>query len=575
MNTLLRHQSDAAPTTCLAVELPVMAYPDIHALQLEMVAARHDGPLDRDGVLLLEHRPVFTIGRHGDTAHLIVDSHFLAEREIPVVRVERGGQITFHGPGQLVAYPVIDLKAAGTSIKAHMNHLEEVMIRTAADFNVRAVRNPINPGIWVGGRKLGSIGVAVRHGIAFHGLALNVNLDLAPFTWINPCGLEGIRMTSLEIETRAPVSMETVRMRMWRHLVEVVGIHPEFIGLSDLRGRLVKRAGRPVSRSASAPLCLSDSQVKDRPVQPVKREHNRNKTSATRTGKPEWLRRRLPSGPAHERVRNLIRTQGLHTVCQQARCPNQFECFSRQTATFLILGDRCTRNCRFCNVLPGPKQLPDPDEPRRVAAAARKLKLKYVVITSVTRDDVPDGGAALFAETIHQIRRAIDDVRVEVLIPDFQGDPDALATVLDARPDVLNHNIETVPRLYAIARPQAEYDRSLTLLRRVADHPTGIPPKSGLMLGLGESNPEIRECLGDLLTAGCRLLTLGQYLQPTREHIPVARYVPPEEFDIWKKTALEMGFSHVASGPFVRSSYHAKELFSETPSVQCASGQKP
>ena len=523
-------------------------YSDIHALQVEIVAARHDGTLRQDVILLQEHQPVFTIGRHGDMSHLMISKDFLDERGISVIRVERGGEITYHGPGQLVAYLIIDLKAAGTSVKAHMNTLEEVMIRTAGDFGVNATRRPINPGIWVDNRKLGSIGVAVRHGIAFHGLALNVNTDLAPFSWINPCGLENVGMTSIEKEISAPVSMTTARRRMWYHITSTTGIHPEFISLSDLESRLVVPA---------------ENQEKDPPVHPAGRKHVENNIPAIRTGKPKWLRRRLPSGPAHEKVRNLIRTQGLHTVCQQARCPNQFECFSQQTATFLILGDRCTRDCRFCNVLPGPGQLPDPDEPRRVAEAARKLNLEYVVITSVTRDDVPDGGAALFAETIHRIRQAIDGVRVEVLIPDFQGNPDALETVLNARPDVLNHNIETVPRLYGTARPQAEYGRSLALLERVAAHPSGIPPKSGLMLGLGESDPEIHDCLKDLLTAGCRLLTLGQYLQPTRGHIPVSRFVTPEEFDTWKKTALEMGFSHVASGPFVRSSYHAKELFSK------------
>ena len=548
------------PQKYLAVEIPMAAYEDIHTLQLRIVAARHNGSLHSDVVLLLEHTPVFTIGRHGDVSHLVVSEDFLSEKKIPVIRVERGGEITYHGPGQIVAYPILDLKKNGRSVKAYVGALEKAMLRTAGDLGVTATRNPVNPGIWVNNRKMGSIGVAIRHGITFHGLALNVNLDLAPFTWINPCGLEGVQMTSLEKETGSPVSVAFARQRMWHHLAELAGTDPDFVGLADLEARLPKP-------SSAAPLI-------NHPNRPVQKKSSGNSQPARRTAKPRWLRRHLPSGPEHEKVRNLIHTQGLHTVCQQARCPNQFECFSQQTATFLILGDRCTRNCRFCNVLPGPEQLPDPDEPRRVAEAARKLNLKYVVITSVTRDDIPDGGAALFAETIYQIRQAIDGVQVEVLIPDFQGDPDALATVLEACPDVLNHNIETVPRLYGIARPQAEYRRSLTLLRRVADHPAGIPPKSGIMLGLGESNPEIQECLEDLLTAGCRLLTLGQYLQPTRNHIPVARYVPPKEFDTWKKKALEMGFSHVASGPFVRSSYHARELFLETPGMQCASNQK-
>jgi lipoyl synthase len=276
--------------------------------------------------------------------------------------------------------------------------------------------------------------------------------------------------------------------------------------------------------------------------------------------KPHWLKKRLPTGPEFEKVKGLIDRDRLHTVCQEAKCPNIWECFSQQTATFLIMGSRCTRNCGFCSVEQGPLESPDPAEPARVAAAARRMGLKYVVITSVTRDDLADGGAIFFAKTIDEIHRQIPDALVEVLIPDFQGDAEALRKVLDARPDVLNHNIETVPRLYPRVRPQADYRRSLQLLRRVQKYDPCLPTKSGLMLGLGESSAEIRSTLKDLRDAHCRILTLGQYLQPSKAHLPVKRFVPPAEFESWEKTALKMGFSRVASGPFVRSSYHAKEL---------------
>ena len=277
--------------------------------------------------------------------------------------------------------------------------------------------------------------------------------------------------------------------------------------------------------------------------------------------KPRWLSRRLPSAPEYEEVRSLIRKGRLHTVCEEAKCPNQFECFSQRTATFLILGSRCTRNCRFCNVEHGPTAPPDPEEPRRVAEAAERMGLRYVVVTSVTRDDLPDGGAGFFAETITEVRRRLPGARVEVLIPDFEGNRDALKTVLDARPHVLNHNVETVPRLYGQVRPQAIYERSLSLLRRVVAIAPGIPTKSGIMLGLGETEGEVRETLGDLRRVACKFLTIGQYLQPSRRHLPVERFVPPEEFDAWRETALAMGFTEVASGPFVRSSYHAKDLY--------------
>jgi lipoyl synthase len=284
-----------------------------------------------------------------------------------------------------------------------------------------------------------------------------------------------------------------------------------------------------------------------------------SKTLSTR--KPDWLKRRLPTGGTFDQVRALIEAGKLHTVCQEAKCPNIWECYSHRTATFLIMGERCTRNCRFCSVSPGLPEPLDPDEPGRVAEAVERMGLKYVVVTSVTRDDLPDGGAAHFGATIGAIRQRVPEAEIEVLIPDFQGDPAALATVLDARPNVLNHNIETVPRLYPTVRPQADYRRSLELLRRSQEMAPSIPTKSGLMLGLGEAPQELRQTLFDLHAAGCRILTLGQYLQPTPEHLPVEAYVPPDDFENWRRAALEMGFSEVASAPFVRSSYHARESF--------------
>ena len=279
--------------------------------------------------------------------------------------------------------------------------------------------------------------------------------------------------------------------------------------------------------------------------------------------KPKWLRRRLPTGSAYEKIKGMISDDRLHTVCQEAKCPNMWECFSQKTATFLIMGSRCTRNCRFCSVLPGPLEPPDPAEPVRVADMAHQMGLKYVVVTSVTRDDLSDGGASLFALTITAIRRKMTDACVEVLIPDFQGNRDALHTVLKARPDVLNHNIETVPRLYPRVRPEAEYQRSLDIIQWAHEYDSTLPTKSGLMLGLGEEDAEVENTLKDLQSAGCRILTLGQYLQPSKDHLPVERFIPPEEFETWRKKAIKIGFTEVACGPFVRSSYHAKELYQE------------
>lgn len=277
--------------------------------------------------------------------------------------------------------------------------------------------------------------------------------------------------------------------------------------------------------------------------------------------KPPWLKRRIPAGATYQKVRDTLKRGRLHTVCEAALCPNLGECFSSGTATFMILGDYCTRNCRFCAVRQGPISPPDPAEPARVAGAVQDLGLEYVVITSVTRDDVPDGGASIFAETIRAIRKKAPRAEIEVLIPDFQGDWHALALVIEARPDVLNHNIETVPRLYPTVRPQAVYRRSLDLLREARKIDPAMRTKSGLMLGLGEGADELKETFRDLLDVDCGMLTLGQYLRPSKDHLPIDRYVPPEEFDQWRLIALDMGFREVASGPFVRSSYHAKELY--------------
>ena len=278
--------------------------------------------------------------------------------------------------------------------------------------------------------------------------------------------------------------------------------------------------------------------------------------------KPSWLKKNLPKGGDYQRVRNLISNSGLHTVCQEANCPNMFECFSKNTSTFMILGANCTRNCRFCNVSFAPALPLDSDEPMRVAKAALDLNLKYVVVTSVTRDDLEDGGASHFADTIKAIKTTLpDDPKVEVLIPDFQGNVKALKIVVCANPDVLNHNIETVPSLYSIARPQANYQQSLDLFKNAKAINASMPLKSGLMLGLGETMEELEQTMKDLFHYGCEIITLGQYLQPTKAHLKVEKYYSPDEFKQLAKKARQIGFKKTAAGPFVRSSYNAQGLF--------------
>ena len=274
------------------------------------------------------------------------------------------------------------------------------------------------------------------------------------------------------------------------------------------------------------------------------------------TRKPEWLKKQFDP-IAEARMTALLRSLSLHTVCEDANCPNRSECFKSRTATFLILGDVCTRGCRYCAVAKGSPQPLDSDEPERVAEASASLGLKHIVVTSVTRDDLPDGGAAHFARTILALRERLPQSTIEVLIPDFQGSEAALRLVIDAQPDIINHNVETVPLLYPLVRPQADYARSLELLRRVKQ--AGLYSKTGFMVGLGETQEDVLSLMDDLVAAGCDMLTIGQYLQPSKHHLPVVDFITPEQFEDYRLIALEKGIRFVASGPFVRSSYHAAE----------------
>jgi len=272
---------------------------------------------------------------------------------------------------------------------------------------------------------------------------------------------------------------------------------------------------------------------------------------------PPWLKVRAPGGPGFSETRAAVKELGLHTVCEEAHCPNIGECWGHKTATFMLLGDTCTRNCGFCAVAHGRPLVVDPEEPQRVAVAVARLGLRHVVVTSVNRDDLPDGGAAHFAATARAVKARLPECRVEVLVPDFRGNLDAVFTVAAAPIDVFNHNIETVPRLYKRVRPGAEYPRSLSILAAARRARTNLVTKAGLMLGLGERSEELVSVFADLRSAGCEVLTLGQYLRPAAENLPVERYVPPEEFAALGKCARALGFHHVEAGPLVRSSYHA------------------
>jgi lipoic acid synthetase len=498
--------------------LGVVDYEEALRLQEELAAARARGAIG-DALLLLEHPPVITVGRGGGEEDVLVSPEFLAQQGIRVVPTDRGGRATYHGPGQMVAYPI--LRLPDEDLYTYVWRLEEVAIRTLRAYGLRARRLEGHPGVWVDGRKIAAIGISVRDGVTRHGLALNIAPNMAHFDLFIPCGLRDRGVTSMERE---------------------LGYAPVWAEVAD---GFVRAFGEVFG-------CQMDE----------KRPAALYEDGSGGFGQPSWLWRRISAEreEAVRRMEQLLSDLGLHTVCQEALCPNLPECFGQGTATFMILGDVCTRNCRFCAVKKGRPQPPDPEEPERVAEAAVRLHLQHVVVTSVTRDDLPDGGAGHFAATVRAVRRRLPGARVEVLIPDFRGSLAALETVLDAGPDVVNHNVETVPRLYPVIRPQADYRRSLGVLSWVKARSPQTATKSGLMLGLGEQVAEVLQVLYDLREAGCDLLTLGQYLQPTERQSPVARYISPEEFAEYRAKAEAMGFRGVAAGPLVRSSYQAGRL---------------
>ena len=462
-----------------------------------------------DRLVLVEHPAVVTIGRSGDLDDLRVPETVLREKGIDLCRVDRGGKVTFHGPGQLVAYPIFKLH--DKDLRKYIDGLLESVAGILREFGLHPERNSTTPGLWVRGMKIASVGVAIQRWVTYHGISLNVSGDLAGFGLIIACGEPGSTATSLENEVGATFELPGIKKLFSREFARV-------FGYTDVaEGAWV------------AP------------------------------GHPGWLVRRAPSNIAIEQMEQMLREMGLATVCQSARCPNLGECFGRGTATFMILGSTCTRHCRFCAVDSGVPEPINPDEPRRVAVAAKKLGLKHVVITSVTRDDLTEGGADQFFRTIEAIRTLSPTATVEVLVPDFKGSFGSLQTVVQARPDIFNHNVETVPRLYPIVRPQAKYSRSLRILEYAAR--SGLRVKSGLMLGLGETTEEILATLKALRRAGCIMVTLGQYLSPSKDHLPVARYVSPSEFDELAQIARTLGFAEIAAGPLIRSSYRANEMF--------------
>ena len=529
-------------------------YRDALALQQRIHAESPLAP--QDYLLLLEHHAVYTLGLRASLDHLLSPA---AEIGAEVVQADRGGDITYHGPGQLVGYPLLHLpgKRGGgmADTASYVRSVEDVVIAACHDLGLTDVgRLARYPGVWVapdGPRplKVAAIGVKLTRSRTMHGFALNVAPDLTHFDRMVPCGITEFGVTSLATEG-IDVTMEEVVGRVASRAAE-------------------QWAAGPVDRADVAWRRTTDGRADVEPVDgerdtvlsPFSRGAGPGKVPAPVDGrvgrKPSWMRVPLDTGPGYRRLRSLMREQRLTTVCEEAGCPNISDCWNDGTATFMINGERCTRACGFCLVDTRRPDALDPDEPGRVAEAVVEMGLAHAVVTAVARDDLADHGAGAFVATIDAIRSANPSTAVEVLIPDCRGDAEALSTIFAARPDVLNHNVETVARMQRRVRPSASYARSLSVLARAGA--AGLTTKSSVMVGIGETDDEVDGCLADLAAVGCDIVTIGQYLQPTTNHLPIDRWVDPATFDRWREVGEALGIGHVEASPLTRSSYHARQ----------------
>jgi lipoyl synthase len=527
-----------------------LPYEEAWDLQRALHEGRVAGRTGDDYLLLLEHPHTYTVGRFSTGANVLIDEDRAAAIGASLFRVDRGGDVTYHGPGQLVGYPIVHL-GDSPDISGHVRRLEETLIATLADLGVAAWAEPGYTGVWTDRGKVAAIGVRAARRVTMHGFALNVATDLRYFGHIVPCGIPDRPVTSLAEILGGGVSIEDV--------VDV--LVPQFARVFRSTAVEEQRAAFTRGTGRSAASFDVDALVAGGSFSPEQRDLIPITVRGRLPGepeKPEWMKVRLDLGPGYRDLKRLVDGLDLNTVCEEAGCPNIYECWGSGTATFMLLGDVCTRACGFCDVATGRPGEVDRDEPKRVAEAVTQMRLHHVVLTSVNRDDLADGGSDVFAETIREIRERLA-CDVEVLVPDFKGDRDALQTVMDAGPDVLNHNTETVLRLQRDVRTAANYGRSLTLLARARWMRPGALIKSGLIVGMGEAVEEVLGALADLRAVGVDIVTIGQYLRPTARHRRVDRYVHPDEFTRYKVHGESLGLRHVESGPLVRSSYHARE----------------
>jgi lipoic acid synthetase len=532
-----------------------------------------------DWLLLLEHPHVYTMGARADEANVLVDPVSVGA---DLVRADRGGDVTYHGPGQLVGYPILSVpgKRGGgmADTVAYVCSVEQLVIDTLGDLGLGDVgRLKEYPGVWVepdssNPRKIAAIGVRLSRGRSMHGFALNVSPQMDMFSHIVPCGIADKAVTSLQAEGIDVSMREVVDALVARALerwapdgrpwerADVVW-RDRSVGDDDLsafsRGL---GAGAPVRTASDHGVSADSGTVIEGPSLRLRgrlAEAGVVGGLAVDERKPEWLRARLDLTGRPLELKRTLRELSLVTVCEEAGCPNLSECWADGTATFMINGERCTRACGFCLVDTRRPEPLDPGEPDRIAEAVARMGLGFAVVTTVARDDLDDEGAGAMAATVRAIRARVPGTQVEVLISDCRGRAEALDLIFESRPDVLNHNVETVPRLQRAVRPSAGYARSLAVLARA--RAAGLTTKSGLVVGMGETDEEIGATLADLAGIGVSIVTIGQYLRPTSNHLAVSRWVTPEQFARYKELGEAMGIDHVESSPLTRSSYHARQ----------------
>ena len=528
-----------------------LPYSEAYDLQLGLHRSVSQEDSKDDYLLLLEHNNVITSGRSSKENNLLVSKGQLHKLGIEYFETDRGGDITYHGDGQLIGYPIIRLSDPKKVIP-FVRNLENVIIDSLRKFKIDSFTKEDDTGVWTAKGKIASVGIKVSKWTTYHGFSLNIFDSLDGYQLINPCGNQSEQITSIH-QFNPDISFEEVASEISDNFAKVFGYTNTDRQFSQFTPRQLKRTKE----------FNIDQMVKDGVF-----KINQNKIPVTVRGvlpsepkRPEWMKVKANLGSDYVSLKNLLSEKKLNTVCEEASCPNIYECWSMGTATFMIMGDVCTRACGFCDVKTGRPGELDLGEPLRVAESVQAMNLTHAVITSVNRDDLEDGGSMFFADTIRAVKDKNSHCDVEVLVPDFKGLRSAIQNIIDASPEVFNHNLETVPRLQREIRTAASYGRSLSLLEYVKKQGFMGKTKTGLIVGMGETKEEVISVLKDLSKIEVDIVTIGQYLRPTAKHRPIDRYATLEEFEDYKIIGESYGIPHVESGPLVRSSYHAKDSF--------------